>query len=75
MKLCDTCYYRTKSEYDKPCIVYREDCPLYKVDHATDEWKERDILIREAIAPFDFMDVLDVVREILAERTGVSLDD
>ena len=30
MKRCDTCSFRNKSEYEKPCIVYREDCKLYE---------------------------------------------
>ena len=29
-KLCDTCIYRDKSEYEKPCVLYRDDCELYK---------------------------------------------
>lgn len=30
MKLCRTCRYGSEYELDKPCIVYREDCPLYQ---------------------------------------------
>lgn len=30
MKLCRTCRYGSDYELDKPCIVYREDCPLYE---------------------------------------------
>lgn len=30
MKLCRTCRYGNEYELDKPCIVYREDCPLYQ---------------------------------------------
>ena len=30
MKLCETCRYGSEYELDKPCIVYREDCPLYE---------------------------------------------
>ena len=30
MKLCRTCRYGSEYELDKPCIVYREDCPLYE---------------------------------------------
>ena len=29
-KLCDTCIYRSKYEWEKPCIIYKEDCELYK---------------------------------------------
>lgn len=30
MKLCRTCRYGSEYELDKPCIVYRDDCPLYE---------------------------------------------
>lgn len=30
MKLCRTCRYGSEYELDKPCVVYREDCPLYE---------------------------------------------
>lgn len=30
MKLCETCRFGNEYELDKPCIVYREDCPLYE---------------------------------------------
>lgn len=30
MKKCQTCRYGSEYELDKPCIVYREDCPLYQ---------------------------------------------
>lgn len=30
MKLCRTCRFGSEYELDKPCIVYREDCPLYE---------------------------------------------
>lgn len=30
MKKCATCRYGSEYEYFKPCIVYREDCPLYQ---------------------------------------------
>ena len=30
MKLCRTCRYGRMYELDKPCIVYREECPLYQ---------------------------------------------
>lgn len=39
MKLCRTCRYGSEYELDKPCIVYREDCPLYQ--------KEGDEMTRE----------------------------
>ncbi len=39
MKLCRTCRYGSEYELDKPCIVYREDCPLYE--------KEGDAMNRE----------------------------
>lgn len=29
-KLCDTCIYGDKTEYFKPCIIYRDDCELYE---------------------------------------------
>lgn len=28
-KICRTCVYGDKPEYDKPCIVYSDDCKLY----------------------------------------------
>lgn len=30
MKLCRTCRYGRMYELDKPCIVYRADCPMYQ---------------------------------------------
>ena len=30
MKLCRTCRYGNEYELDKPCVVYRADCPLYQ---------------------------------------------
>ena len=30
MKLCRTCRYGSEYELDKPCVVYRDDCPLYE---------------------------------------------
>lgn len=30
MKRCDDCRYRNEPEYNKPCVVYRADCPLYE---------------------------------------------
>jgi len=31
MKQCDTCIFGNKSEYEKPCIVYKgENCEIYK---------------------------------------------
>ena len=30
LKKCDACNFRYDYELDKPCIVYREDCPFYE---------------------------------------------
>lgn len=30
MKKCRTCRYGRMYELDKPCVVYRDDCPLYQ---------------------------------------------
>lgn len=30
MKLCDTCIYGSKTEYFKPCIIYRDNCEYYE---------------------------------------------
>ena len=30
MKKCATCRYGREYELDKPCVVYRADCPLYE---------------------------------------------
>jgi len=30
MKLCDTCFYGDKYEYDKPCVIYSDHCEMYK---------------------------------------------
>lgn len=30
MKRCDDCRYNQEPEYNKPCVVYRDDCPLYQ---------------------------------------------
>lgn len=43
MKLCDTCIYGSKTEYFKPCIIYRDDCEYY-------EEKRGDMTREEAIA-------------------------
>ena len=29
-KLCETCIYRDKTEYFKPCIIYSDDCRYYE---------------------------------------------
>ena len=29
-RLCRTCQYGKKPEYHKPCVVYRDDCQLYR---------------------------------------------
>jgi hypothetical protein len=29
-RLCRTCIYGDKTEYDKPCIIYSDNCQLYK---------------------------------------------
>lgn len=29
-RLCRTCIYGDKNEYDKPCIIYSDNCQLYK---------------------------------------------
>lgn len=39
MKLCESCRYRNNTEYEKPCIVYRDDCEYYE--------KERGSMTRE----------------------------
>lgn len=39
MKLCRTCRFGRMYELDKPCVVYRDDCPLYQ--------KEGDAMNRE----------------------------
>lgn len=30
MKLCESCRYRNNTEYEKPCIIYRDDCEYYE---------------------------------------------
>ncbi len=30
MKLCDTCFYGDKYEYDKPCVIYSDHCEMYE---------------------------------------------
>lgn len=40
-KLCRTCRYGNEYELDKPCVVYRDDCPLYE--------KRGDAMTREEV--------------------------
>ena len=30
MRKCDDCRFNQEPEYNKPCVVYRADCPLYQ---------------------------------------------
>ena len=37
-RLCRTCIYGDKNEYDKPCVIYSDNCQLYKEKkHMTNE--------------------------------------
>lgn len=29
-KKCDTCFFDNKTEYEKPCIIRKEDCEFYE---------------------------------------------
>lgn len=46
MKRCDDCRYNQEPEYNKPCVVYRDNCTLYQKgedmtrDEAIKELKE-----------------------------------
>lgn len=71
MKLCETCRYGRMYELDKPCVVYRDDCPLYQKvgDGMTD-----DLISREAVLDVlekeghkwgnDYRDWVDAIEEI-----------
>ena len=49
MKLCRTCRYGSEYELDKPCIVYREDCPLYEKEAKLRVWKADTIIFDEDV--------------------------
>lgn len=36
-RLCKTCIYGDKTEYDKPCIIYSDKCQLYRADDVLDK--------------------------------------
>lgn len=44
--ICDTCIYRNRDEYHKPCIVYRDDCEFYEKERG-DMTKEQENAINE----------------------------
>jgi len=46
MKKCETCRYGSEYELDKPCIVYRENCPMYEKegDGMTNEQAKAEIM-------------------------------
>ena len=35
--ICETCIYRNRDEYHKPCIVYRDDCEHYESEEDMSE--------------------------------------
>lgn len=47
MKLCESCRYRNNTEYEKPCIVYRDNCEFYEKERRdmTDDLISRDAVI------------------------------
>ena len=47
MKLCESCRYRNNTEYEKPCIVYRDDCEFYEKERGdmADDLISRDAVI------------------------------
>jgi hypothetical protein len=50
MKKCKTCIYQYKSEYEKPCIIYREDCEFYEKEKEkgmTNDLINRDAVLKE----------------------------
>lgn len=49
VKLCDTCIYGDKYEFEKPCVLYSDDCKLYE------EKKMDDMTRAEAIKHLEFM--------------------
>ena len=43
MKLCDTCIYGDKYEFEKPCVLYSDDCKLYEEKKMDDMTRKRAI--------------------------------
>ena len=60
MKLCDTCTYGDKTEYFKPCIIYRDDCEYYEKerDDMTD-----DLISRQAVHYYIEAHINEIITE------------
>lgn len=86
MRLCDTCIYGSKTEYFKPCIIYRDDCEYYeeKRGDMTDDLISRqeviDILKEKwnmySSADDAIQESIDTIKAMpSAEKTGHWMDD
>jgi len=60
MKRCDDCRYYQEPEYNKPCVVYREDCELY-------EWK--------GVKRMSINEAIEELNAIKSEYSNKNLDD
>ena len=83
MKKCETCRFGRMYELDKPCIVYREDCPLYEKEGEDMTSKEAksciktiEMLRRLAYNIHGVMDVIDadncekIIKALEQEQDG-----
>ena len=57
MKLCESCRYRNNTEYEKPCIVYRDDCEYYEKERGD---MTREEAIKELQESHDIMRSYDI---------------
>ena len=77
MKLCDTCAYGDKTEYFKPCIVYRHDCKLYEEKEVTMD----DCISRQAtLEPYKVLNDTDtlcvaLIRANIMQQPSVNLQE
>ena len=70
MKLCDTCIYGDKYEYDKPCVIYSDHCEMYKkkVVVAEDIWVSLravvDVLTKNRVHFCDMIRITSELKEL-----------
>ena len=74
MKLCESCRYRNNIEYEKPCIVYRDDCEFYEKERGdmTDDLISRQAVqdyIAKYLSQYLYNDVREAV-EVIDEYIG-----
>ena len=70
MKLCESCRYRNNTEYEKPCIVYRDDCEYYEKERGdmTNGQAKAEIMQIYGVLSPSKQQALDVALEALEQE-------